>query len=113
VTPSPLPPEPAASLDLVNGKLSHLITVAEVTAQRVQRLEDEQERTRATERTLRRLVERTSGAALQLSAALALKTVLPGARTLVLTTAGAFAGGLVGTLLWQALHVGASLAAAR
>lgn len=99
-----------ATLESVAGKLDHLITVAEVTAQRVERLEDEQERTRSIERGLRGLAERLSSAALRMSARLALAAALPPARNVVLTVVGAFAGGLAGTVLWHVLHASAALA---
>ena len=110
-THSPLPPPMPATLEAVDGKLTHLITVAEVTAQRVERLEDGHERVLHVERNLRGLAERLSSAALRMSARIALAAAIPPARTVVLTTAGAFAGGLVGTLAWHILHAAQALAA--
>ena len=100
-----------ATLEILDGKLTHLVTVAEVTAQRVERLEDEQERARRVERSLRGLTERVSAAALRMSARLALAAAIPPFRTVALMTAGAFAGGVVGTFLWQALHAASAIAA--
>jgi hypothetical protein len=100
-----------ATLETVDGKLTHLVTVAEVTAQRVERLEDSYERILGVERSLRGLAERVSSAALRMSARLALAAAIPPFHNVALVTVGAFAGGLVGTVLWHAIHAATAVAA--
>jgi len=93
----------AATLETVSGKLDHLITVAEVTASRVERLEDGRDRAEKVEKGMRSLAMRLSAAGIAMS-------VVPSFRWMAVTAGGSFAGGLLGTLIWQFLHAHAAIA---
>jgi hypothetical protein len=102
---SPLPPSPAPSLELIDGKLAHLITVAEVTSARVERLESRAEQVADAERSFRSLAMRLSWSAMVLSGAKIAASAAPSARLLAATAFGAFFGGIVGTWAWMLAHV--------
>lgn len=99
-----------ATLDLIAGKLDHVILVAELTADRVQRVEDAQLRTEETVSKMRSIALRLSAASLALSASRALSAIASPTRSLAALAVGAFGGGFVATLLWQLLHAKTALA---
>lgn len=109
--PSPLPPDPKPTIETMSARLDHMITVVEVMAARVESMDDRWENrvTRLTERerALSSLASRLGSAALSMSMA----RVMPKARWLVATSIGAFAGGVVGSMVWQWLHAAVALAA--
>ncbi len=92
------------------GKVDHLITVVEVMNGRVEKLDAAQEQTRKLERSMRRLALRLSTAALAMSSSRVVAAVAAPTRSLAAMAFGAFAGGFVGTILWQLLHAKASMA---
>lgn len=98
------------SLDTVAAKLDHAITVIELTAERVRRIDDAHIETARVEKSMRSIALRLSATALALSAARVTAAVAPTGRAVLVTVAGAFAGGFVGSLLWQLWHAGPALA---
>jgi hypothetical protein len=105
-----LPPDPKPTIETVGARLDHAITVIEVMASRVESMDDllESRLTRLTERerALASLASRLASAALSMSMA----RVMPKGRWLVATSVGAFAGGVVGSMVWQWVHAAAALA---
>ena len=94
---SPLPPAMPPTLETIDGKLTHVITVVEVTSDRVERLEDDRERLHRVERSLQRMIGRVSTAALQVSARLVVASAVPPMRSLFVMGGGAFLGGAAAT----------------
>jgi hypothetical protein len=109
--PSALPPDPKPTLETLGGRLDHLITVVELMSARVESMDDSWEgrvsRLTERERALSSLASRLASAALSMSGA----RLMPRARWLVATSVGAFAGGVVGSMVWQWAHAAAALAA--
>jgi hypothetical protein len=101
---SPLPPPMPASLETIGARLDHAITVLELTAVRVQRLEDGRVRSEQVEASMRTIAHRLSAAALAMSVSRAVGTL----RAAAIMGAGAFLGGFTGELVWRVLapHVG-------
>jgi hypothetical protein len=93
-----------ATLEGVNGKLDHLITVTEVTAARVRRLEDGHVETARVEASMRGIAMRLSATSMAIGAARVASAVALPARSLAVMAAGSFGGGFVGSILWQLLH---------
>lgn len=99
-----------ASLDTISVKLDYVITVAELTADRVARLEDDRIRAEKAMEGLRGLALRLSAASMALAASRAVAAVAAPARALAAMAVGAFAGGFLGTLVWQLVHAHSALA---
>lgn len=107
---SPLPEEPPPTLELMNAKLTHLITVTEVVRDRVDSWDRRVEEVHAAKRALQSIAQRLSRAALELAFARIVQR-LPSPWMAAATVTAAFLGGLAGTVAWQWLHAGAALAA--
>jgi hypothetical protein len=103
-THSPLPPPMPATLETIGARLDHAITVLELTADRVQRLEDGRMQAEQVEASMRKIALRLSASALALSASRAVGTL----RAASLMVAGGFLGGFTGELVWRVLgpHIG-------
>ena len=97
-------------MESIAGRLDHVITVVDLMARQVQALEDDRARAAATERAMRRIAMRLSAAGISMATARAFAAIAAPSRILAATAAGAFAGGLVGTMLWQIWHASAALA---
>lgn len=108
---SPLPPPLPVSLELVSAKLDRAIIGLELMAVQVQKLDSAREESARMERSMRSIAARLSGAALALSAARVAAAVVPSGRWLAVTAGMAFAGGFVGSVIWQMVHVSQVLAA--
>ena len=107
---SPLPPPMTPTLEAMSGKLDHLITVVEVVADRVERLEDSQDRFIRFADSMRKIAMRLSSAGVAMATARALGVIAVPTRSLVALAAGAFGGTFAATILWQLLHARAALA---
>lgn len=107
---SPLPPPPLPSIELLTARLDHIVTVIEVMADRVESIDDRWEnrmdRLMAREQAMSHLARRLGSAALSMSAA----RLMPTFRWLFATSLGAFAGGIVGAVVWQWVHAASALA---
>ena len=102
---SPLPPStPVPTLATLDGSLTHLITVTEVTGRRVGQLEDRSARVEDAERSLRLLSLRVSGAALSISAARVASAVVAPARVVLAALVGTFFGSAAVDWAWLTLH---------
>ena len=99
-----------ATLETLHGKLDHAITVLELTADRVQQLEDGRIRAERTEASMREVALRLSAAGIAMSVARTVSAVAVPTRALALMAGGAFAGGFLGTILYQLAHAHAALA---
>lgn len=105
-----LPPGPIPTLETLDAKLTHAIIVLEVVSHRVDRFDDRITVLEGVEKRLRDLSARMSGTALKLTAARAVSMIAPAPRWLAVVGAGAFLGGLVGSLAWQWLHAASAAA---
>jgi hypothetical protein len=107
---SPLPPAPVPTIESVSARLDHAITVIEVMASRVdsidERWEHRMDRLVDRERAMSMLARRLGSAAISISAA----RIMPRARWLLATTLSAFAGGVVGAVVWQWAHAATAMA---
>ena len=107
---SPLPPPMSATLDTIAGKLDHAITVIELTCDRVRQLEDGRIKAERVEASMRGIAMRLSAAGVAMSVARAAAAVAVPTRALAIMAAGSFAGGFLGTVLWQLVHTRVALA---
>ena len=103
-------PDPPATLETVNAKLNHLITVVEVLAKQVERVDDQIVSVEKTEKRMMTITRNLSNATLQLSAARIAAAILPAPRAMLVMSTGAFLGGLVGSVAWQWLHAASAFA---
>ena len=107
---SPLPPPLPATLETISGRLDHAITVIELTAQQVQKLDDARMETARVEASMRKIALKLSASAMSLSAARVVAAMALPARSIAVMAAGAFGGGFVGSILWQMLHAHSAMA---
>lgn len=101
---SPLPPLMSATMETIDAKLSHAITLVELTARDVESLRDAHVRYERNVASMRGLALRLSAAGVAMATARAVQAVAMPSKTIAAMAAGAFAGGFLGTVLWQILH---------
>jgi hypothetical protein len=99
-----------ATMETISIKLDYVITVADLTADRVAKLEDDWIRAEKTMEGLRGLALRLSAASMALAASRAVAAIAAPTRTVLALAGGAFAGGFLGTIAWQILHAHSALA---
>jgi hypothetical protein len=107
---SPLPPTMPVSLETMSAKLDHAVLVIELMAGQVRRIDDARVETERVERSMRSIALRLTKTAMTMSAARVAAAIAPTGRAVLVTVAGSFAGGFVGSLLWQFWHAGSALA---
>lgn len=107
---SPLPPTMPATLDTVSAKLDHVITIAELTANRVEQVDARVVQVERAGESMRKVALRLSAASIALATSRAIAAVAAPTRSLAVMAAGAFAGGFIGTILWQLTHAHTALA---
>ena len=98
------------TMDTIDAKLSHVITVAELTARDVETLRDAHVRYERNVDAMRSLALRLSAAGIAMATSRAVQAVAMPSRALAALAGGAFAGGFLGTLLWQLVHAHTAVA---
>ena len=100
----------SATMETIDAKLSHAITLVELTARDVESLRDAHVRYERNVASMRGLALRLSAAGVAMATARAVQAVAMPSRALAALAGGAFAGGFLGTILWQLVHAHAALA---
>ena len=97
-------------METIDAKLSHVITIAELTAKDVEQLRDDHVRYERNVDAMRSLALRLSATGIAMATARAVGAIAVPTESLLALAAGAFGGGYAARILWQLLHAHAALA---